>query len=134
MGSAVETGGEAGASGETLLSVRSLGPLMRRYAATVFDLDGTLCRHEQAIEPVFYGAFADVGVDPLGEPADLWPELGDVTDYETETAQLADAFDRLAAVVRAAVDSNGIVTRPGYPEREGDAAVTFHRDRLAALL
>lgn len=41
---------------------------------------------------------------------------------------------RLAAVVRAAVDSNGTVTRPGYPEREGDAAVAFHRDRLAALL
>ncbi|WP_153952457.1 phosphotransferase family protein [Halosegnis longus] len=41
---------------------------------------------------------------------------------------------RLAAVVRSAVDSNGEVTRPGYPERTGSAAVDFHRDRLAALL
>lgn len=41
---------------------------------------------------------------------------------------------RLAAVVLAAVDSNGVVTRPGYPERDGDAAVAFHRDRLTALL
>lgn len=41
---------------------------------------------------------------------------------------------RLAAVVRAAVDSNGTVTRPGYPERSGDAAVAFHRDRIIALL
>jgi hypothetical protein len=41
---------------------------------------------------------------------------------------------RLAAVVNAAVDSGGVVTRPGYPEREGDAAVAFHRKRLRALL
>ena len=41
---------------------------------------------------------------------------------------------RLAAVVRSAVDSNGEVTRPGYPERTGAAAVDFHRDRLTALL
>lgn len=37
---------------------------------------------------------------------------------------------RLAAVVLSAVDSRGEVTRPGYPERTGDAAVAFHRARL----
>jgi Ser/Thr protein kinase RdoA (MazF antagonist) len=41
---------------------------------------------------------------------------------------------RLAAVVDAAVDSRGVVTRPGYPERRGEAAVAFHRERLRALL
>lgn len=41
---------------------------------------------------------------------------------------------RVAAVVRSAVDSNGEVTRPGYPERTGPRAVSFHRDRLDALL
>ena len=41
---------------------------------------------------------------------------------------------RLAAVVAAAVDSRGVVTRPGYPERRGEAAVEFHRERLRALL
>ena len=41
---------------------------------------------------------------------------------------------RLAAVVRSAVDAAGEVTRPGYPERTGDAAVAFHRDRLTGLL
>ncbi|WP_255198145.1 phosphotransferase family protein [Halorarius litoreus] len=41
---------------------------------------------------------------------------------------------RLAAVVQSAVDSRGEVTRPRYPERTGDAAVAFHRDRLRALL
>lgn len=42
--------------------------------------------------------------------------------------------ERLAAVVRSAVDSRGVVTRPGYPERGGDDAVTFHRERLETLL
>lgn len=42
--------------------------------------------------------------------------------------------DRLVATVRSAVDGEGEVTRPGYPEREGAAAVAFHRDRLEALL
>ncbi|MFC6974199.1 phosphotransferase family protein [Halomicroarcula sp. GCM10025709] len=34
---------------------------------------------------------------------------------------------RLAAVVTAAVDSQGVVTRPHYPERTGEAAVAIHR-------
>ena len=42
--------------------------------------------------------------------------------------------ERLAAVVRSAVDADGEVTRPGYPERTGEAAVAFHRDRLESLL
>ncbi|MFC7176586.1 phosphotransferase family protein [Halosegnis marinus] len=41
---------------------------------------------------------------------------------------------RVAAVVRSAVDSTGTVTRPDYPEREGEAALAFHRERLRALL
>ena len=42
--------------------------------------------------------------------------------------------ERLAAVVRSAVDGDGEVTRPGYPKRTGEAAVAFHRDRLESLL
>jgi fructosamine-3-kinase len=41
---------------------------------------------------------------------------------------------RLAAVLRSAVDSTGEVTRPGYPERTGSRAVSFHRRRLESLL
>ncbi|WP_276247607.1 MULTISPECIES: phosphotransferase family protein [unclassified Haladaptatus] len=41
---------------------------------------------------------------------------------------------RVAAVVHSAVDSNGIVTRPGFPERTGGAAVAFHRERLRAAM
>ena len=42
--------------------------------------------------------------------------------------------ERVAAVVDSAVDSTGAVTRPGYPERTGAAAVEFHRRRLRSLL
>lgn len=42
--------------------------------------------------------------------------------------------ERLTAVIRSAVDSDGAVTRPGYPEREGSDAVAFHRKHLTALL
>ena len=41
---------------------------------------------------------------------------------------------RLVAVVRSAVDSRGTVTRPRYPELDGEAAVDFHVERLRALL
>ncbi|MDS0292870.1 phosphotransferase family protein [Halogeometricum luteum] len=41
---------------------------------------------------------------------------------------------RLAAVVRSAVDSHGVVTRPRYPELEGEAAVGFHRERMREWL
>lgn len=41
---------------------------------------------------------------------------------------------RLAAVVRSAVDSHGVVTRPRYPELEGEAAVEFHRERMCEWL
>ncbi|WP_416839622.1 phosphotransferase family protein [Haloferax sp. DFSO52] len=41
---------------------------------------------------------------------------------------------RVAAVLRSAVDSNGEVTRPGYPERTGSRAVSFHQQRLETTL
>ncbi|MFB6117345.1 phosphotransferase family protein [Halosegnis sp.] len=42
--------------------------------------------------------------------------------------------DRLVAVVRSAVDADGVVTRPGYPEQTGETAVAFHCERLRSLL
>ncbi|WP_276271057.1 phosphotransferase family protein [Haloarcula litorea] len=44
------------------------------------------------------------------------------------------AAHRLAAVAAAAVDSDGVVTRPGYPERTGTDAVTVHRAWLSERL
>lgn len=37
---------------------------------------------------------------------------------------------RLVAIADSAVDSHGVVTRPGYPERRGEAAIAFHRTAL----
>jgi len=70
---------------------------MGRYAAVLFDLDGTLCQHEQAIEPVFHGAFDDIGVEPMGEPTELWAAMDEITEFESETAQLADGIASVAA-------------------------------------
>lgn len=41
---------------------------------------------------------------------------------------------RLVAVVRSAVDSRGEVTRPRFPELDGERAVQFHRERLREWL
>ncbi len=42
--------------------------------------------------------------------------------------------ERVAAILEAAVDSEGALTRPGYPERTGSEAVRFHRERLRSAL
>ncbi|WP_411968495.1 phosphotransferase family protein [Haloferax sp. YSSS75] len=55
--------------------------------------------------------------------------------YETVSPYpVVEPIYRVSAVVRSAVDSNGEVTRPGYPERTGHRAVSFHRQRLESLL
>lgn len=70
--------------------------------------------------------------------------------YVEDPAPLRDAFrrgyeavrpypdvrpvHRIAAVADSAVDSRGVVTNPGYPERGRDAAVEFHRAALTAAL
>jgi fructosamine-3-kinase len=41
---------------------------------------------------------------------------------------------RIAAVVASAVDSRGRVTRPRYPELDGETAAAFHRRHLLAAL
>ncbi|SFR42073.1 phosphotransferase family protein [Halogeometricum limi] len=69
-----------------------------------------------------------------------------VADWYVEDERLRAAFERgydsvrtypdvsdvyrVVAVVRSAVDSGGVVTRPRYPELEGAAAVEFHLGRL----
>jgi len=62
-------------------------------------------------------------------------------DGYRETASLDDGYwnrrrpyYRLGALVRTAVDSQGVVTRPGYPERDRAGAVAFHHDHLDATL
>ena len=42
--------------------------------------------------------------------------------------------ERVAAILGAVVDSEGVITRPGYPERTGSEAIAFHRERLVSAL
>jgi hypothetical protein len=37
----------------------------------------------------------------------------------------------VAAIADSAVDSHGVVTRPGYPEADRERAIRFHRRALA---
>lgn len=97
---------------------------MSRYAATVFDLDGTLCRHEQNIQTAFDGAFADAGIERGGlEPEDLWPHLGDVTEYDSERAHLGAGFAAMTDALNHDVDANALAA--AFVARLDWSAVTF---------
>ena len=79
---------------------------------------------------------ADWYADP--EPADRLRELF-LEGYERQrplpTGYRAHrATYRLVGIVRSAVDSRGVVTRPRYPELDPDAAAAFHRRHLRATL
>jgi fructosamine-3-kinase len=104
------------------------------------------------IEDGELSAVVDWG-DPLAAPAGLAAAKAEylTTDwYVADADSLRTAFRegyesvrpypdvpstyRLVAVLRSAVDSNGVVTRPRYPEWTGDRAVEFHRSRMRELL
>jgi len=91
--------------------------------------------------------------DPLAAPPGLAVAKADylltdwyVADAEPLQSAFRDGYEsvreyptvppvfRLVAVLRSAVDSHGVVTRPRYPEWTGEKAVQFHLDRLQELL
>ena len=43
----------------------------------LFDLDGTLCEGTQSPETIYRGAFEAAGVEPFGDPNELWAALDD---------------------------------------------------------
>jgi putative hydrolase of the HAD superfamily len=65
------------------------------YAAVVFDLDNTLCRHDQSEEEVYLGAFERAGIDPVGEPTDLWRALEGAPDPDDTETYLARGFQQV---------------------------------------
>jgi len=88
---------------------RRIGAL-REFTAVLFDLDGTLCRHEQDAETAYHGAFEAAGVEPFGEPDELWAALSGppAPHSEGRLAYLADGFGSVA-------DSHGLLTNdPEY--------------------
>lgn len=54
-------------------------------------------------------------------------------EQRRELPQIPSIY-RITAVVRSAVDSSGVVTRPGYPERTGREAIEFHLSQLDRYL
>jgi putative hydrolase of the HAD superfamily len=100
------------------------------YDAVVFDLDHTLCRHDQSGEEVYAGAFAHAGLDRVGDPEDLWAALAGSPDPSDTEGYLADGFRtvlrqhdadpavddaprQLAAGFSAVVDHTRVSLRPG---------------------
>jgi putative hydrolase of the HAD superfamily len=103
-----------------------------RYAAVVFDLDDTVCRRTQNATALYQRAFDHAGIEPFGEPVDLWQALSGPPTPNAERAYFAAGFIVVAA-------------RHGRPDADPDAlaegllasidhgAVTFAIGAEAAL-
>ncbi|MEZ3163363.1 HAD family hydrolase [Halorubrum sp. RMP-47] len=70
---------------------------MSRFAAVAFDLDDTLCRHDHDVTALYRRAFEEAGVEPFGEPEELWPLLDGPPDPDDRVGYLGAGFARLAA-------------------------------------
>ncbi|ELZ51762.1 hypothetical protein C464_00154 [Halorubrum coriense DSM 10284] len=70
---------------------------MSRFAAVAFDLDDTLCRHDHDVTALYRRAFEEAGVEPFGEPDELWSLLDGPPDPDDRVGYLGAGFARLAA-------------------------------------
>ena len=77
---------------------------MTRLAAVTFDLDDTLCRHDHDVDALYRQAFERAGVEPFGEPSELWPLLDGPPDPDDRVGYLGAGFARLAAQYGRDVD------------------------------
>jgi putative hydrolase of the HAD superfamily len=103
------------------------------FAAVLFDLDGTLCRHEQDAETVYAGAFDVAGVEPFGEPDELWAALPDppAPVPEDRLASLAEGFRTVADRHGRSVDARALAR--GFTEVVDHSAVRFREGAETAL-
>ncbi|EJN59219.1 HAD family hydrolase [Halogranum rubrum] len=107
---------------------------MSSFTATLFDLDGTLCRQEQDVETIYYGAFEQAGVDPFGVPSDLWNALDGPppTTPKGQTRYLTGGFVKVAAQYgRQSVDPTALAD--GFLDTVDYAAVSLLPGATAAL-
>lgn len=65
--------------------------------AVLFDLDGTLCQHEDDMSAAYQRAFEQVGVETFGEPAALWAALDGTPDPDDRVGYLGAGFARITA-------------------------------------
>lgn len=103
------------------------------FAAVLFDLDNTLCRHEQDAETVYYGAFEVAGVEPFGAPDDLWAALSGppAPDPDDRLAYLADGFGIVADRYGRSTDPRALAR--GFSAVVDHSAVAFREGAETAL-
>ena len=107
---------------------------MSPFTATLFDLDGTLCQQDQAVETIYRGAFEQAGVEPFGVPDDLWAALDGPppTTPEGQEGYLASGFIKVAAQYgRQSVDATALAD--GFLDVVDYAAVSLERGAAEAL-
>jgi putative hydrolase of the HAD superfamily len=100
--------------------------------AVLFDLDDTLCQHEQSAETVYEGAFESAGVDSFGVPTDLWRALDGPPDPDDPEGYLAAGFESVAAQYgHTEVDTASLAR--GFLDTVDYTAVSFRPGAAAAL-
>lgn len=110
------------------------------FAAVLFDLDNTLCRHDQPAETIYFGAFERAGIDPFGSPEDLWEAMDEPTAPDDQRVRLERAFERvvrrydrpdadaaaLTSGLRAVVDWSAVSFHPGATDTLEAARTNGH--------
>ncbi|WP_363466080.1 HAD family hydrolase [Halogeometricum borinquense] len=105
---------------------------MARFDAVVFDLDGTLCRHEQDTDEIYFGAFERAGLDSFGAPSDLWTALDGPPDPQDRLGYLREGFRAVAHQYdRRDADSEALAR--GFLSRLDFRAVSFLDGAKAGL-
>lgn len=104
---------------------------MSRFAAVAFDLDDTLCRHDHDVDDLYRRAFEAAGVDPFGEPDELWPLLDGAPDPDDRVGYLGAGFARLAAHHGRDVDP--IALAEAFEAVADDSRVAFLPGAVDAL-
>ncbi|WP_224333589.1 HAD family hydrolase [Haloprofundus halobius] len=106
---------------------------MNTFDAVLFDLDGTLCRQDQDGDTIYYGAFERAGVDPFGEPEDLWAALDGPPDPDDQLGYLARGYTIVAAQYgRQSVDADAVAR--GFLDVVDYSKVSLHPGGGAALM
>ncbi|MFW5999937.1 MAG: HAD family hydrolase [Halorubrum sp.] len=104
---------------------------MSRVAAVAFDLDDTLCRHDGDVNALYRRAFERAGVEPFGEPDELWAALDGPPDPDDRVGYLGAGFARLAAQYDREVDPIALAT--SFEAAADDSRVAYLPGAVGAL-
>lgn len=96
---------------------------MSRFGAVAFDLDNTLCRSDRDVEELYHQIFEQAGVEPFGEPDDLWAALDGPPDPDDRVGYLGAGFARLAA--QHGRDIDPVALAEAFETVADDSRVTF---------